>query len=52
MRISGYDTVGNPMHREVIALTDQATLRDMVMQEQARRKRQVARSEWVRDKGM
>lgn len=35
------DTLGNPVHREVIALTDQATLRDMVMQEEAKRKSEV-----------
>ena len=44
MRNSGYHTVGNPTHRKVIALLDQATLRDVVTQEQARTKRQVARS--------
>ena len=52
MRISGYDASGNPTHGKVIAENDQATLRDMVMQEQAGRKRQVARSEWLGDKGM
>lgn len=38
MRKSGYRTVGNSMHGKVIAPLDQATLRGVVMQEQARTK--------------